>query len=211
MAEIIAILGKSGTGKSSSIRTLDPKSTFIFGAVNKMLPFKGGRKDYSEENKNCFYTSDYKKIFGYLKRISENATHVKVVIIDDSQYLMADEFMRRTAETGYSKFTEIGKKYYDLIMFAKTLREDLNIYFLSHIDQDDQGNTKMKTIGKMLDDKVTLEGLFTVTLETHVENGKYSFITQNTGKNTAKSPLEMFESNMIDNDLLIVEDAIRNY
>ena len=211
MAEVVAILGRSGTGKSTSIRNLDPGTTFIFGAVNKMLPFKGGRKNYSSENKNIFYTADYKKIFTYLKKLSDKAGHIKTIIIDDSQYLMSDEFMKRASEKSFEKFTEIGKKYYDLIMFCKDLRPDLNIYFLSHTEENDQGTTKMKTIGKMLDDKVTLEGLFTVTLETYVENGKYKFLTQNNGRNTAKSPLEMFDSNMIDNDLVIVEEAIRSY
>ena len=120
-------------------------------------------------------------MFQYLDRISLNAPHIKTIIIDDSQYLMGHEFMSRALEKGFDKFTEIGKKYYDLIMFCKGLRSDLNIYFLSHVDESDSGNTKMKTIGRMLDDKICLEGLFTITLETYVDNGNYYFLTQNSG------------------------------
>jgi hypothetical protein len=204
-------MGKSGTGKSYSMRNLDPKTTYLIGAVKKILPWKGGRADYSIEKKNVFYTMNYMQIFDYIHRINLNAPHIKNIVIDDSQYLMGGEFMGRALETGFTKFTEIGKKYYDLIMFCKEMRDDLNIFFLTHTEEDEQKHTKMKTIGKMLDDKICLEGLFTVILETQVSDGEYKFMTQNNGRNTARSPHEMFSGSLIDNDLAQVDKAMRDY
>jgi hypothetical protein len=208
MSKIIAIVGESGSGKSASMRNLKPESTVIISPIQKDLPFK--QTGYSEKAKNLFHNLRGGHVLAYLQSISEKAPHVNVVVIDDFQYIMGTAFMDRAKEKGYEKFTEIGKTAYDLIVGAQNLRDDLNVYFLAHEDQADNGRRKIKTIGRMLDDKITLEGLFTTVLFTKIENGGYSFVTQSDGMTTAKSPMGMFELE-IDNDLAQVDNIIRKY
>ena len=121
---------------------------------------------------------------------------------------MANEFMRRSSERGFDKFTEIGKNTWDILTEASKLSDDKRVYILSHTEEDQQGKTKIKTIGKMLDEKITLEGMVTVCLQTTVINGQYLFMTENNGNTTVKSPIGMFESEHIDNDLSAVDKAI---
>jgi len=124
---------------------------------------------------------------------------------------MANEFMRRSGERGYDKFTEIGEHAWRLVFNARLLRQDLIVIFLSHSDTDDKGKTKVKTIGKLLDDKITVEGMFSIVLNTFVEDGKYYFETQTNGSNTTKSPEEMFAERRIPNDLNLVVQSIHKY
>src|SRR5690606_25578684 len=120
-------------------------------------------------------------------------------------------YMRRSNETGFSKFTEIGRKTWEIFTEASNLADDVRVYMLSHIEQNDQGFTKIKTIGKMLDEKITLEGLVTVCLQTAVINEQYVFMTKNNGQNTVKSPIGLFESDHIENDLNFVDQEICTY
>ena len=128
MSNKILILGESGTGKSTSLRNLNSNETYIIQVVRKDLPFRGWKGKYNE--KNLAVVNTVKKIEGYLSNISEKAPHIKTVIIDDFQYLMSGEYMRRAKETGFQKFTDIGKNAYDILMYPDNLRDDLTVIFL---------------------------------------------------------------------------------
>lgn len=135
----------------------------------------------------------------------------KTYVIDDSQYLLCFELFNRSGETGYTKFTEMAKKFYELIRFTvEKLPPDVIVYFLHHVENMD-GRVKAKTIGKMLDEKLTVEGLFSIVLMAKNNDGKYVFLTQSDGTNTVKTPMEMFTEAEIDNDLKLVDTAIRKY
>ncbi len=207
MANKILILGQSGTGKSTSIRNLDNKETYIIQAVRKDLPFRGWKKNYTTDNLAVLGNAN--NIISYMKNISEKAPQIKTIIIDDLQYIMSGEYMRRAKENGFQKFTDIGLNAFNLLTFPDDLRDDLTVVFLSHIDTNENGE-KMKTIGKMLDDKITPEGLFSIVLKSCCSDGKYYFETQNNGSNTIKSPMEMFETEE-ENDLKIILEKIELY
>lgn len=198
MAIPVLILGESGTGKSASLRNFEPGDLKVINVANKPLPFKNKFESIS--------TDDYRKIIAELKLNKK-----KVAVIDDAQYLMANEFMRRATERGFDKFTEIAQNFWSLVNTVKDLPSDQVVYFLAHIERDANGNEKIKTIGKLLDEKITVEGMFTIVLKTNVTDGVYSFITQNSGHDTVKSPIGMFPSVVIDNDLKYVDEKIRNY
>lgn len=215
MANLIMILGESGTGKSTSIENLNEKETFVIQVVDKPLPFKGFKKKYflrNKENPNGNrFISDKAEIIGKILTTLNKESHIKNIIIDDAQYIMANEFMRRAKEKGFEKFTEIGQNFYNIVDLANDLREDLNVIFLQHIETTDSGKTKAKTIGKLLDDKIGLEGRFTIVLTTEVEDGNYYFRTQNNGNDTCKSPKGMFEDLRIPNDLQLVITKSNEY
>lgn len=194
----VLILGESGTGKSASLRNFKPSDLKVINVANKPLPFKNKFESIS--------TDDYKTIIKELKLNKK-----KVSVIDDAQYLMANEFMRRATERGFDKFTEIAQNFWNLVNVVKDLPADQVVYFLAHIERDANGNEKIKTIGKLLDEKITVEGMFTIVLKTNVTDGQYSFVTQNSGHDTVKSPIGMFQSVVIDNDLKYVDEKIRNY
>lgn len=203
------ILGESGTGKSTSLRTLDPAHTLLIQAVKKPLPFKAkGWKTRAtlQDSGNVFQTDDS----SLMEKVMRKSPH-DVIVIDDFQYVMANEYMRRTAETGYQKFVDIGKNAWSLLEAAADLAPQRRVYILSHTDTDTFGKTKIKTIGKMLDEKITLEGMVTIVLRTQVRDGHYTFATQNNGNDTTKSPMGMFSEQFIDNDLAAVDAAIFAY
>lgn len=223
MSEIIAVVGQTGTGKSTSIKNLDPKETVIIGIIEKQLPFRGWKKNFTtgiQQGGNLLVSHDSAQIVKVLKYVSESRPEIKQVVIDDFQYIMSTEFMNRAAETGWQKFTDIAKHVWDVISTAKSLREDLKVFILSHdeiITENFAPKRKIKTIGKLLDDKITLEGLFTIVLFTDVQKNKdkdgleYSFITQNDGTTTAKSPDGMFETLNVPNDLAALISKINAY
>lgn len=221
MATLCLILGESGTGKSASIRTLNPNETFLIQTLQKPLPFKGGMKAYvpqmKERQGNLFQTDCSEAITKTLDYVSEKRPEIKNVVIDDFQYVMVNEFMRRHSSAGkgngvFSLYNEIADHAWNVIYLGGQLaRQDLIVFFMSHVQTDDQGASKMKTIGRMLDEKVCLEGMFTIVLNTAVVDGAYRFQTQNSGRNTTKSPMGMFEEKEIDNDLALVAKAIRGY
>jgi hypothetical protein len=132
-------------------------------------------------------------------------------VVDDFQYVLANEFMRRSDERGYDKFTEIAKHAWELFNVANTLPDDVRVYLMSHTQTNEQGDIKLKTIGKMLDEKITPEGLFTIVLRTVVTDKDYFFSTRNNGHDTVKTPMQMFESERIGNDLEAVDKAICAY
>lgn len=199
MAIPVLILGESGTGKSASMRRCTPERFGVINVSRKPLPFKSEIKTIN--------TDDYAKITGALK-----LAKMPSVVIDDSQYLMVNAFMRRTFEKGYDKYNEMANNHWNLIQFViSSLPDNMIVYFMSHIERDQQGNEKAKTIGRMIDQYVTLEGLFTIVFKTRVKDGKYTFVTHNSGSDTVKTPLGMFEDDEIDNDLVMVDDVIREY
>lgn len=217
MSTAVLIIGDSGSGKSTSIRNLDASETFIINVLNKPLPFKGWKKLYNEpsENKevvcNLFCTDKAPQIIGIIKKINTERPEIKQLIIDDFQYVMANEFMRRSTERGYDKFTEIAKNAWSIINEAICCRNNLIVYFLSHSEMDVNGKTKCKTIGKMLDDKITIEGMFTIVLNSVVSDEGYFFLTQSSDRYSSKSPMGMFEKKIVPNDLKFISDKINDY
>ena len=200
MAITVMILGESGTGKSASLRNFTQDDLAVVNVIGKPLPFRS--RHFETLN-----SDSYDAIRKFM-----NKTTKKSIVIDDAQYLMANEFMRRAKEKGYEKFTEIGQNYWNFINFCRSLPEDVVVYFLQHVETGTDGTTiKAKTIGKMLDEKVTLEGMFSIVLRTYVNEGEYSFSTQNNGSDTVKSPVGMFDGELIPNDLKAVDNQIREY
>ena len=211
---LILIIGESGTGKSTSIRNLDPNETFLLQVLNKPLPFKDSKNKYipvtKEQEGNTFCSDNWSQILTVIKKINENEK-IKTLIIDDFQYVMANEFIRRVAEKGYDKFSEIASHAWQIIDAGVHCRNDLNVFFLAHSQTDEYGKSKCKTIGKLLDEKICLEGMFTIVLHSKIVDDKYYFQTQTDHSSTAKSPMEMFEDKYIQNDLQFVVDKIEEY
>lgn len=199
MAIPVLILGESGSGKSASLRNFSPGEVGVINVSNKPLPFRTEIKTLN--------TDDYSHIQSVLL-----SARAKSIVIDDAQYLMANEFMRTAKVTGYQKFTDIALNFWNLVQTViRQMPEDRIVYFLSHIERDQNSYEKMKTVGRMLDEKITVEGLFTIVLKTSVQDGKYSFRTQTNGMDTVKSPIGMFSELAIDNDLKLVDGIIRDY
>jgi hypothetical protein len=207
------IIGNSGTGKSTSLRNLDPANVLLIQTIKKPLPFKSvGWKPYNKETKegSVYISRDPRAMVTGITKAKEMGK--SIVIIDDWQYQMAGQFMDRSAEKGYDKFTDLAKGMWDVAQAALSGDDSLRVYFLTHSQQDEYGsNVKMKTLGKLLDEKVTIEGLFTIVLRSHVQDGRYFFTTQNDGTDTVKSPIGLFESFEIDNDLKEIDGLICNY
>ena len=194
----VLVLGESGSGKSTALRNFDPAEIGIFNVASKPLPF---RKKMMVVNGAGYGT--------ILKSLSN--PKLKAYAIDDSQYLLAFEFFDRAQETGYGKFTELALNFRNLIQFViMNTPPDVIVYFLHHTERRDDGVLKAKTIGKMLDEKLTVEGLFSIVLLCQARQDKHVFVTQSSGISTAKSPMDMFPGE-IDNDLKYVDTAIRDY
>ncbi len=197
----VLILGETGSGKTYSIKNFAPNEVGIFSVEKSRLPFKGDFKLVKQAG-----YPQINKIF--------NEPKLKRYVIDDSQYLLVNEFFDRAKETGYQKFTDMALNFRNLIHDVnRKLPDDVIVYFLHHTEQDQNtGKLKAKTIGKMLDEKLTLEGCFDIVLLTMVEgNGQHYFITQSDGFSTAKSPYELFSELKIPNDLAFVDKRIREY
>lgn len=194
----VLILGASGSGKSTSLRNFESGEIGIFNVAGKPLPF---RKKLAKVD-NATY--------GIILKALLNPT-LKRYVIDDSQYLMAFESFDHAKETGYGKFTNMALNFRNLIDFViRRTPEDVIVYFLHHTETDETGKLKAKTLGKMLDNQLTIEGLFSIVLLCQTEGSEHFFITNSDGTNPAKSPMEMFDMR-IDNDLKAVDTAIREY
>lgn len=204
------VLGESGTGKTASLRNMKAADVLMIQVVKKPLPFRS--KEWAYRNKdtcptgNMFVSDDWPTITHLVKK-----TGRKVIVIDDFQYLLANEFMRRSEETGFSKFTEIGKHTWEMLRDLSNLPDDVRVYIPWHTDISESGKTKAKTIGKLLDEKITIEGLFTIVLRTAVHDGSYFFSTKNNGSDTVKTPMDLFDNDYIDNDLAKIDAQICEY
>lgn len=193
----VLVLGESGSGKSTSMRNFDPEEVGVFNVASKPLPFRKQLKKVDG--------AGYGKIISAIK-----GSDLKRFVIDDSQYLLCFEMFNRAKETGYQKFTDMALNFYTLIQtIINQTPPDVIVYFLHHTEMVD-GRLKAKTIGKMLDEKLTVEGLFSIVLLCQTDGTKHTFITQSDGYTTAKSPMEMFPVE-IDNDLKMVDTTIREY
>lgn len=208
------ILGESGTGKSASLRNLNPAETLLIQAVRKPLPFKSKDWTYcTKENPNgaIFCTDQSHTIVSAMQRTSKD-----IIVIDDFQYILSNEFMRRVndKEVGnqaFAKYNEIAKNAWDILMAASSLPDHKRVYILAHTQTDDFGKTKVKTIGKLLDEKITPEGLLTIVMRSMVINEQYIFTTKNNGSDTVKTPIGLFEDLHIANDLMEVDKSIKQY
>lgn len=202
MAQMVLVMGESGTGKSTSLRNCDPATTAVVNPVGKPLPFKG---KYEMLNS----VTESRKITKFMKE--QAAAGKKLIVVDDFQYILAVPYMNRIKETGWDKYNDFGANYFEIIEVCKDIPDDVVVAYMTHLETLENGLTTVKLIGKLLREKITIEGLFTVVLRTGVNEGKYYFYTQNSGKDTVKSPLGMFPAYAIDNDLNYVADKIRNF
>lgn len=196
----VLILGESGTGKSTSMRNFERDDIALVNVAAKPLPFRSKGFD------TLMRFNRFEEVVSFIKK-----TKAKSIVIDDAQYVMSFQYMRRIKENGWDKFNEIQSDFFNLIDLVTQLPDDVIVYFLSHIETKDDGRQKIKTIGKMLDEKITIEGMFSIVLKTYVSDGNYYFLTQNSGMDTVKSPMGLFPSYAIDNDLKYVDEKIRNY
>jgi len=216
MGTPVLIIGESGNGKSTSMRNLNPDDCILIQAVKKPLPFRNKWKAWDREKLTGSLivtdkSSDICRAINYFPTLGK-----KIIIIDDFQYTMANEFMRRVLDkesgnAAFAKYNEIARAAWDIFMAAQNAPDDVIVYVLSHTQTDDRGLTKCKTIGKLLDEKITIEGLFTIVMKAVKRDGNYLFTTQNDGYDTIKTPMGMFESETIDNDLLAVTQTIKSY
>ena len=199
MAIIVMLYGNSGSGKTTSLRNFQAGEMSVFNVSKKPFPFKCGFSHME--------TDDYKTIKGALIKSQSPS-----VAIDDATYLIVNEFMRTAKVSNFQKFTDMALNFWELVRFCnEQLPQDKIIYFIGHSEQSETGSEKFKTIGKLLDEKVCLEGLFTIVLKTVVQDGKYYFSTQTNGQDTVKSPMGMFLTKYIPNDLKMVDETIRSF
>lgn len=201
----VLIIGKSGAGKSASLRNCTDNSSFgLIKVLNKPLPFRG--------NIPSVCTDDYKKIFSMLQKSKSPS-----MVIDDAGYLITNYFMRGHSTQGagnaiYAFYNSLADNFWNLVQFIiAQLSEDKIVYIIMHEDVNEFGEIKAKTIGKLLDEKICLEGMFTIVLRCVIENGKHYFVTQSSEGAVSKSPMGMFDELMIDNDLLMVDKTVRKY
>lgn len=203
MAIPVLVIGKSGAGKSASMANLDPSRVALISVLGKPLPFKGKFRQ--------IVTDDYGKVIGAIK-----AAKCDIVVVDDAGYLMTNMFMKDHANAGqgnavFNLYNNIGDKFWNLIESIRKIPENKRVYIIMHEDQNEFGSVKPKSIGRMIDEKVCLEGMFTIVLRCMVQHGKHIFRTQSDGMDVAKTPIGMFETEEIPNDLKTVDDTICAY
>ena len=224
MANAVIILGKSGTGKSSSIKTLNPKDTIILNVLGKKLPFKGSSSLYNKDNKNLFRVDDYAQTINMLNTIDKNATHIHNVILEDCIYIMRKEYFKRAKETGYGKYTELAMHFQQIISTIENMREDINVFLILHSEDVQSDKTtisyKVSTIGQLLDSQYNPVEVVPMVLYSSVKYddkgiASYGFYTHRFMDGMieipAKSPADMFEEDFIPNDLGIVVNAMKEY
>ena len=223
MANVIMLLGKSGTGKSTSIKTLDPKETVVINVLGKRLPFKGSGNQYNQENKNLFRVEEYTQMIQLLQACDKQQT-IKNIILDDCIYIMRKEYFKRAKEAGYTKYTELAQHFQQIIQTCEQMREDVNVFFILHSEdvQSDKVTTgyKVSTIGSLIDNQYNHIEVVPVVLYSAIkfnEKGMptYGFYTHATMEGSvqipAKTPDGMFEENFIPNDLGLVVKAMNEY
>lgn len=204
----VIVMGNSGCGKSASIRNYKAKECVVFEVAGKALPFRT-----TPQFKACIVnTSSYEVIEETIKKSIEKSG-IKTYIVDDSQFLMAFENFDKAKEKGYDKYVNMALHFQQFLRFIETkLPNDVIVFLLHHTETNELGFTKMKTLGKMLDNQLTVDSLFTIILLATKVNKRYVFQTKDDdGVSTIKTPIGMFEETYIDNDLKLVEKTIRDY
>ena len=196
----ILIIGKSGSGKSTSLRNLKKEEYSLVNVLNKDLPFKNGR------DIKGLSTKDYELVKEFIKKTPKD-----IVVIDDFGYIMTDKFVKKATETGYTKFSVIAQEFYNFVEFIKTLDGDKRIYLMMHEEKSESGDVAPKTCGKMLDNQICVEGLFSILLRCVFDGKEHRFKTATDGLDVCKTPIEMFDTEYIDNDLKLVDDTICEY
>lgn len=213
MSKTIAIMGESGSGKTTSMRNLNPETTFYIDCDKKGLNWKNWKEQYSLEKKNYMATSDAKIIKLLLSKINTEQTKIETVIIDTLNAIMIDDEFNRMKEKGFDKWQDMAYSIYDIVSIANTLRDNLTIIFVAHsqTERDDTGFyfTRIKTSGKKLD-KIVIESKLTTVLLAKCVDGKYIFETKN-NNSTVKTPLGAFETDTIENDIIKVLEALKDY
>jgi hypothetical protein len=224
MANVCLILGKSGTGKSTAIKSLDPKETVVFNILRKRLPFKGSKSIYNEENKNLFNLDEHTQIVTFLQAVDKKATHVKNVVIDDATYIMRKEYFKTAKVTGYGKYTDMAAHFQSIISTAEAMRDDINVFIIMHCEEVTSDSTivgyKPSTVGKLIDTSYNPVEVVPIVLFSMVKfndkgEASYGFATHKFMDGNieipAKSPEDMFEEDFIPNDLGLVVKAMNEY
>lgn len=213
MSKLIGVMGESGAGKSTSLRNLDPKTTYIIDADKKGLSWKGWKKQYNLENKNYIATDDPNTVRSICRNINEKASHIKTLVIDTLNGIMVADEMRRSKEKGFDKWQDLASCVWGIVDDCLKFREDLTVIFICHSQTDMNENgylwTRIKTSGKKLD-KIVLESKFNTVLLAKCIDGKHIFETQS-NFSTAKSPMGAFETMEIDNDMQKVIEALEEF
>lgn len=224
MANVTILLGKSGTGKSTSLKGLDPKSTLVLNTLGKRLPFKGSNVSYNIENKNLFRVNTYQEVLNMLVNTNKSAPHIKTIILEDAIYIMRKEYFTRAGESGYKKYVELAQHFQQIVATCESMREDINVFLILHSEDVVTDGTiaefKVSTIGKLLDTTYNPIEVVPMVLYSDVlfdDKGKasYGFYTNRIMKGgtiiPAKSPEGLFEEDFIPNDLSIVIKAMQEY
>lgn len=217
MANLIYIIGEAGTGKSTSFRNLDHDSTFLISVEGKSLPFRGWKTKYTlcsneNPNGNMVTTDNPHKIVNFLKAINDRKSHIKTIIIDDFGYTFMNHYMRRARETTWTKFGDIACDAFMVIDYIKNhLRDDLTVILTMHTAIDSHGISKIKTIGNMIDEKITLEGKVNYIFHSVVHEGIYKFLTNFDGSRIARTPMDLYSDLYIDNDMHKILQNINDY
>lgn len=216
MSNSVLILGESGSGKSTSIRTLPHEETFILNVIAKPLPFRGYKKKYkplsSDGMEGNYYSSDDPStIMRIINLVNSKRTDIKYLVIDDFGYSITNGFMKKALQKGFEKFSELGSATFGILEAIQALRDDLFCFVMMHTEIDQHGKYKPKTVGKMIDQYIVIEGKFSYVFHALTGDGNYRFLTNNDGQHTAKSPLGMFDETYIENDLLLIANRITEY
>ena len=215
MTNSILILGESGSGKSTSIRNLPHKETFIINVIGKPLPFRGAKSHYKQINEegvgNYHARDSVVSIMKAINFVNSKRTEIKYLVLDDFGYMITNSFMRKSHQKGYEKFNDLGKEVFDVLDLIGNLRDDLYVFVMMHTEIDQLGKYKPKTVGRMIDQYICIEGKFSYVFHALVLDSGYKFLTNYDGVHICKTPMGMFEHSHIDNDLIKIVEKIKQY
>ncbi len=216
MSQSVLILGESGCGKSTAVRTLPPEKTLIINVIGKSLPFPGYKAKYKKlspdgSEGNYYVSDDPSAILRVIKLVNDTRLDIRYLVIDDFGYTLTNSFMRRASEVGYKKFTDIGVAAFRVFDSLSSLRDDLFCFVMMHTEIDANGKYKPRTIGRMIDQYVVIEGKFSCVYHALIIEGKHKFLTNNDGVHMARSSMGMHEEMLIENDLLAIANRINEY